>query len=49
MKSLDDLILQHLKDICYAEAKTLTALSKMMRGAQSPDLKAAFQNPPGAD
>lgn len=43
MKSLADLFLEHLKDIYYAERKILTALPKMVRGAQSADLKAAFQ------
>lgn len=42
-KSLADLFLDQLKDIYYAERKILTALPKMIRGAQSPDLKAAFQ------
>ena len=42
-KSLADLFLDHLKDIYYAERKILTALPKMARGAQSPELKAAFQ------
>ena len=42
-KSLADLFLEQLKDIYYAERKILTALPKMARGAQSPELKAAFQ------
>jgi len=42
-KTLDDLFLDTLKDIYYAERKILKALPKMARAAQSPDLKAAFQ------
>src|SRR5690606_8792963 len=32
-----------LKDIYYAERKIVKALPKMAKGAQSPDLKAAFE------
>ena len=42
-KELDTLFLEALKDIYYAERKILRALPKMMRAAQSPQLKAAFQ------
>lgn len=42
-KTLDDLFLDTLKDIYYAERKILKALPKMARAAQSPDLKAGFQ------
>jgi ferritin-like metal-binding protein YciE len=42
-KTLDDLFHDTLKDIYYAERKILKALPKMARGAQSPDLKAAFE------
>ena len=42
-KTLDDLFLDTLKDIYYAERKILKALPKMARGAQSPELKAAFE------
>lgn len=42
-KSLEDLFHETLKDIYYAERKILRALPKMARGAQSPDLKAAFE------
>ena len=42
-KTLDDLFYDTLKDIFYAEKKILKALPKMIRGAQSPDLKAAFE------
>jgi ferritin-like metal-binding protein YciE len=41
-KTLDDLFLDTLKDIYYAERKISKALPKMERAAQSPDLKAAF-------
>lgn len=41
-KSLEDLFLDQLKDTYYAERKILKALPKMMRGAQSEELKAAF-------
>jgi ferritin-like metal-binding protein YciE len=42
-KQLDDLFEEVLKDIYYAEKKILTALPKMAKAAQSPDLKAAFE------
>lgn len=42
-KTLNDLFLENLKDIYYAERKILKALPKMARGAQSGDLKAAFE------
>ena len=42
-KTLDDLFLDTLKDIYYAERKILKSLPKMARAAQSPDLKAAFE------
>ncbi|WP_103336382.1 ferritin-like domain-containing protein [Pseudotabrizicola formosa] len=42
-KTLNDLFLENLKDIYYAERKILKALPKMARGAQSQDLKAAFE------
>ena len=42
-KTLDDLFLDTLKDIYYAERKILKALPKMARGATSPELKAAFE------
>lgn len=42
-KSLNDLFLDMLKDVYYAERKILKALPKMARGAQSPELKAAFE------
>ncbi|MCZ4090691.1 MULTISPECIES: YciE/YciF ferroxidase family protein [Sinorhizobium] len=42
-KTLDDLFHDTLKDIYYAERKILKALPKMARGAQAPELKAAFE------
>lgn len=42
-KTLDDLFLETLKDIYYAEKQILKALPKMARGAESPELAAAFQ------
>jgi ferritin-like metal-binding protein YciE len=42
-KTLDDLFLDTLKDIYYAERKILKALPKMARGASSQDLKTAFE------
>ena len=41
-KGLEDLFLDHLKDIYYAEKKIVKALPKMAKGAQSPELSAAF-------
>jgi ferritin-like metal-binding protein YciE len=42
-KTLDNLFYDTLKDIYYAERKILKSLPRMARGAQSPDLKAAFE------
>ena len=41
-KTLDDLFLDTLKDIYYAERKILKTLPKMQRAAQSDKLKEAF-------
>ena len=41
-KTLDDLFLDTLKDIFFAEKAILRALPKMARAAQSAELKAAF-------
>ena len=41
-KTLQDLFHDTLKDIYYAEKKILTALPKMAKAAQNPDLKAAL-------
>jgi ferritin-like metal-binding protein YciE len=41
--TLETLFNDALRDIYYAERKILKALPKMMRAAQSPDLKAAFE------
>ena len=46
-KQLGDLFEDLLKDIFYAEKKILTALPKMAKAAQSPDLKAAFEKHEG--
>ena len=42
-KTLEDLFHETLKDIYYAEKKLVTALPKMAKAAQAPELKAAFQ------
>jgi ferritin-like metal-binding protein YciE len=42
-KNLQELFHETLKDIYFAEKKILSALPKMAKAAQSPDLKAAFE------
>jgi ferritin-like metal-binding protein YciE len=42
-KTLDDLFLDTLKDIYYAEKQILKALPKMAKTATSPELKQAFE------
>jgi len=42
-KTLETLFHDTLKDIYYAERNILKALPKMQRGAQSPELKKAFE------
>ena len=42
-KTLNDLFLDTVKDIYYAERQILKALPKMAAAAQSPDLKAGFE------
>jgi ferritin-like metal-binding protein YciE len=42
-KGLEDLFLDGLKDLYYAEKKILKALPKMAKGAQSEDVSAAFE------
>lgn len=42
-KTLEDLFLDHLKDIYYAEKKIVKALPKMAKAAESEELKAAFE------
>lgn len=42
-KTLEDLFHETLKDIYYAERKILRALPKMARGAQSDELRSAFE------
>lgn len=41
-KTLEDMFHDTLKDIYYAERQILKALPKMAKGAQAPDLQAAF-------
>jgi ferritin-like metal-binding protein YciE len=42
-KTLQDLFLETLKDIYYAEKKILTALPRMAKAAHSDELRAAFE------
>ena len=42
-KTLNDLFLDTLKDIYYAERQILKTLPKMAKAAQSPELKAGFE------
>jgi ferritin-like metal-binding protein YciE len=42
-KTLDDLFLETLKDIYYAEKQIVKALPRMAKAAHSPDLKAGFE------
>ena len=42
-KPLNDLFIDTLKDIYYAEKQILKTLPKMAKAASSPDLKAAFE------
>ena len=42
-KTLDTLFHDTLRDVYYAERKALQGLSKMARGAQSEELRAAFE------
>jgi ferritin-like metal-binding protein YciE len=46
-KDLRELFHDTLKDIYFAEKKILTALPKMAKAAQSPNLKAAFEKHEG--
>jgi len=46
-KTLQDLFLDTLKDIYFAEKKIVVALPKMAKAAQSEDLKAAFEKHEG--
>ncbi len=41
-KTMEDLFLDGIKDIYYAERKIIASLKKMIRGAEAQDLKAAF-------
>jgi len=42
-KKLEDLFYETLRDVYYAERKLLKALPKLAKGAESPDLTAAFE------
>lgn len=42
-KTLDDLFLDTLKDIYFAEKQIVKALPKMAKAAQTPELKAGFE------
>lgn len=42
-KTLNDMFIDTLKDVYYAEKQILRALPKMAKSAKSPDLKAAFE------
>jgi ferritin-like metal-binding protein YciE len=44
LSSLDDLFLDFLKDIYFAEKKILRSIPKLVRGATNPDLKTALTN-----
>jgi ferritin-like metal-binding protein YciE len=44
IENLSDLFVHTLKDIYYAEKQILRALPKMARGAESPELKQAFEH-----
>jgi len=41
--TMEDLFLDGIKDIYYAERKIIAGLKKMIRGAEAQDLKAAFE------
>lgn len=41
-KTMEDLFLDGIKDIYYAERKIIAGLKEMIRGAEAEDLKAAF-------
>lgn len=43
VKTLDDLFLDTLKDIYYAEKQIVKTLPKLAKAAQSPELKAGFE------
>ena len=45
-KDLNELFLDTLKDIYYAEKQILKALPKMAKAANSDKLRAAFENRP---
>lgn len=43
MRSLEDLFVEELRDIYYAENKIVKALPKMTKSASNPELRAAFE------
>ena len=43
LKSLDDLLVHELQDIYHAERQILKALPKMVKAANHPELRAAFE------
>jgi ferritin-like metal-binding protein YciE len=43
LKSLDDLLVHELQDIYHAEGQIIKALPKMIKAANHPELRAAFQ------
>lgn len=43
LKSLDDLLVHELQDIYHAEGQILRALPKMIKAANHPELRAAFE------
>lgn len=44
MKTLEDLFLATLRDVYYAEKQILKALPAMARGAETPELRKAFEH-----
>lgn len=43
IQTMDDLMIEELRDLYHAEKQLTKALPKMAKAAQSPDLKSAFQ------
>lgn len=44
MESMNDLLIEEMRDIYHAEKQLLKALPKMAKAAESPDLRDAFTN-----
>lgn len=44
IKSLDDLLIDQLRDLYNAETQLIKALPKMVKNASAPELKAAFES-----